>query len=388
MKKLYGKTNWIAVLLSTAMIATAAPAFAATDRLEVTVDGVTLDYGTLAPVIRNDTMLVPQEPTYAALGVPSVDSAHASVTDVNGTSYVPLRKVGEAAGYEVRWDDASRSAMLFAKGAETGSRGFLWEVSDEDNTVYLVGSMHIADDSFYPLDASFEEAFADAEYLGVEVDVSRAADPDVQELIMSLGTYQDGATLKDHVSEEVYAKLGDFLARNGLESDAFDAFKPWVVEMTVASLKAAQAGYEAQVGIDLYFVQKAVERNIPVIELESYESQLQMFDGFSEALQSKNLEAALDNHDVLDDAVDEMAKMWKNGDEDGLLEFTKEMSKDEEYRKAMLTDRNAAMADKIEGYLEDEEDADYFIVIGAAHYLGEDGILELLEEKGFTVTRE
>ena len=51
----------------------------------------------------------------------------------------------------------------------------MWEVESNGNTVYLVGSMHIADDSFYPR-PEFEEAFAEADYLGVEIDISKAAD--------------------------------------------------------------------------------------------------------------------------------------------------------------------------------------------------------------------
>ncbi|HER2167769.1 TPA: TraB/GumN family protein, partial [Streptococcus pyogenes] len=88
---------------------------------------------------------------------------------------------GDATGYEVRWDAAARTVLLVSKGAETetvqtGGRGFMWEVESNGNTVYLVGSMHIADESFYPLRKEFEEAFAEADYLGVEIDISKAAD--------------------------------------------------------------------------------------------------------------------------------------------------------------------------------------------------------------------
>ena len=141
--------------------------------------------------------------------------------------------------------------------------------------------MHIADKSFYPLRPEFEEAFAEADYLGVEIDLSKAADEEQQKLVLSFGSYQDGTTLKDHISSETYSKLGDILKEKGLEPNALDAFKPWVVETTLATLKSTDAGLEASSGVDLYFIQKAIERKIPVIELESYQSQLGMFDNFS-----------------------------------------------------------------------------------------------------------
>lgn len=264
----------------------------------------------------------------------------------------------------------------------------MWEVKHGGNTVYLVGSMHIADDSFYPLRSEFEDAFAEADYLGVEIDLSKAADEANQKLILDMGMYQDGTTLKDHVSKETYAKLEDILQQNGLEPNAFDVFKPWVVESTISTLKSMQSGYEASAGIDLYFIQKAIERKLPVLELETYESQLSMLDGFSSELQEKNLNTALDNFDVSAELVDDMAAMWKSGDDQKLLEFTESMIEDPEYYKAMLTDRNIVMADKIDGYLKSDKKAEYFIVVGAAHFAGKDGIVQLLQDKGYSVVRK
>ncbi|EBD8094969.1 polysaccharide biosynthesis protein GumN, partial [Salmonella enterica] len=170
------------------------------------------------------------------------------LTRINGVTYAPIRIVGDAAGYEVRWDGTTRTVLLVSKGGgteavQTGARGFMWEVEHNGNTVYLVGSMHIADDSFYPLRKEFEEAFAEADYLGVEIDISKAADEAQQKLIMDMGMYQDGTTLKDHVSKETYAKLGAILKQSGLQVNALDAFKPWVAETTISSLKSVKAGY-------------------------------------------------------------------------------------------------------------------------------------------------
>ncbi len=134
--------------------------------------------------------------------------------------------------------------------------------------------------------------------------------------------------------------------------------------------------------------QKAMERKLPILELESYESQLGMFNGFSKELQEKNLNAALDNFDVLDDYVDEMADTWKTGDDQKLLEFTQSMSADPEYNKAMLVDRNIVMADQIDGYLNSEKKAEYFIAVGAGHFLGKDGVVQLLKDKGYSVVRK
>lgn len=403
--------NWKRMLLSltisVGLLASAAPAMAAPQETSVKVNDQAVKYTVGAPMNNKGTTLVPLRSTLDAMDVKlttATDDTITAVVDgktitlkskltrINGVTYAPIRIVGDATGYEVNWDAKTRTVLLVSKEAETaaqtGGRGFMWEVESNGNTVYLVGSMHIADDSFYPLREEFEEAFAEADYLGVEIDISKAADEAQQKLILDLGSYQDGTTLKDHVSSETYTKLGDILKKNGLEPNALDAFKPWVAESTLASLKSATAGYEASAGVDLYFIQKAIESKLPIIELESYESQLGMFNGFSKELQEETLKATLDNFDVLDDSVNQMAEMWKTGNDKQLLDLTNNFSDNEEYNKAMLIDRNIGMADKIDGYLKSDKKEEYFIVVGAAHYLGEHGIVKLLEDKGYTVERK
>lgn len=400
------KRMLLSITISAGLMATAAPVMAAPQQPAVKVNNHAVQYAGGAPIIEQGTTYVPLKSTLQAMDAKLTgaenDTIHAVVNGktitlkgklkrINGVTYAPIRVVGDAAGYEVRWDANTRTVLLVSKGAETaktGGKGFMWEVENNGNTVYLVGSIHIADDSFYPLRPEFEEAFAEADYLGVEIDLSKAADEAQQKMVMDMGMYQDGTTLKNHISGETYAKLGKILQQSGMKPDALDAFKPWVVETTISSLKSVKAGYEAAAGIDLYFIQKAIERKIPVVELESYESQLSMFNGFSKELQEKNLNTALDNFDVLDDGVDKMAEMWKTGNDEQLLELTNSMASEPEYNKAMLIDRNEKMAEKIDGYLKNGKKEEYFIVVGAAHYLGEHGIVKLLQDKGYAVVRK
>ena len=397
------KKSLLSLIISAGMLASAAPALAAPQQPVLKINDQKVEFATSTPIVDEGTTMVPLRTTLEALNVKLshvqngtiqavVDGKQITLKSktklINGVTYVPIRTVGEAAGYEVHWDRNSRTVLLVSKTSGEAARGFMWEVENNGNTVYLVGSMHIADDSFYPLRSEYEEAFAEADYLGVEIDISKAVDEEQQKLITNMGMYQDGTTLKDHVSKETYAKLEEILKQNGMEKNALDAYKPWVVETTISTLKTMTAGYEAAAGIDLYFIQKAMERKIPVLELESYESQLGMFDDFSKELQERNLKTALDDFDTLDDSVDQMADMWKSGNDEMLLEFTNSMAVEPEFYKAMLVDRNIGMADKIEGYLKSDKKEEYFIVVGAGHYLGEHGVIKLLQDKGYTVVRK
>jgi hypothetical protein len=54
-------------------------------------------------------------------------------------------------------------------------------------------------------------------------------------------------------------------------------------------------------------------------------------------------------------------------------------------RKLLLDDRNARMAAAVERYLKGSEPC--FVVVGAAHLIGKEGVVSRLAAKGFTVKR-
>ena len=57
----------------------------------------------------------------------------------------------------------------------------------------------------------------------------------------------------------------------------------------------------------------------------------------------------------------------------------------EEYNNALLTDRNKGMTEKLTGYMKSGKTV--MLVVGTAHFLGDDGIIQLLKNQGFTVTQ-
>jgi uncharacterized protein YbaP (TraB family) len=304
---------------------------------------------------------------------------------MNGSAYVPLRFISEAAGYDVLWDGSTQTIHITEAEA---SRGFLWKAQNGENTVYLLGSIHVADGNMYPLHDSIEEAFAVSDYLVVEAD-STGLDPQVlQQLVVDKGTYQDGTTLQDHISSESYNQLNDILIQHGLTAEALNTFEPWAILSTIQYLQFAKVGYEAELGIDLHFINQAAALNKPIQELESVQFQLDMMDQISPELQEALLQETLDEYQHIEEMIHEMGEMWKNGDEETLLAITEESANNAELNKIIFDDRNGPMADKIEIYLNDTTPSIYFVVVGAGHMVGDTGIIKQLQEKGFTITRQ
>lgn len=304
---------------------------------------------------------------------------------VDKTIYVPLRFISEVAGYEVTWNGEQRTVSIKIK---VPSQGFMWKAENEGSTVYLLGSIHIADTAMYPLRKEIQKAYEASDFLVVEADITKANEPKMQELYLKLSSYEDGSTLKDHLSTETYKKLNTILVENGWQAGAFDAFKPWSISSTLDYLKAAKSGYDAGIGIDMFFLSQAIKQKLPILELESIEFQLNMLDNFSAELQDEMLAGAVESYYAEESGIDELTEMWKTGDEKMLLDVTLEAKDQAELNKAMLTDRNLTMADKIDGYLKKKDGSTYFVVVGAAHMLGEEGIVALLEKKGYKIDRQ
>lgn len=395
----------------------------------VLVDGAPVEFGESAPFIDQDWTLAPLGPLYEALnirtewrtletadesgtagelevllgtklGLAIIFLPGAPIAEVNGAAvelpatarivdgelYVPLRTVAEAAGYAVGWEGDTKTIRLERR---VGGQGFLWEVNNGDNKVYLLGSIHIADGKLYPLPPVYETAFDEAEVIGFEIDMQKALLPESAELMAQYIQLGDGTTLKDHISEDTYALLGEKLTEMGLPADAFDTLKPWAVAQALTGNEAMGAGYTHEMGIELYFQFSAAARQLPIVELESIVAQLEMFDRFSPELQEQQLLDVLNKAGENAEELAELLDMWISGDDGKLAELADGLAEQsgEEYYNLMLVERNIGMVEKIIGYLNADEPSRYLIIVGALHMLGKDGIIPLLEEAGYTAVR-
>lgn len=302
---------------------------------------------------------------------------------------------------------------------DAASKGFLWEIKSGENTAYLLGSIHVANYDIYPFSNKMLKAFEKSDALCVEADILYP-DEDVYDLILQYGVYNDGTTLKDHVSEETYQKAVTIGAAYGLSEEIVKLMKPWYL-YTVLSLYD-DTSFEnnddlllaASLGIDVKFLVDAHLTDKPVIELESVEFQYKILDSLSDELQEFLLVSTLDslsenntgteNNETDDNILDLMLKYWHDGDIENFKKFVaptlvdselpeldeedkKSLELLEEYNTKLITDRNKVMAQKIDQLLKAEGSNTYFIVVGSYHYLSEDSVLDILNEMGYEISQ-
>jgi uncharacterized protein YbaP (TraB family) len=272
-----------------------------------------------------------------------------------------------------------------AAPAQPKPRRFLmWKATSPTATVYLVGSIHLGDSSMYPLPKEVESAFAAAKVLAVEINIKNADQAKMLGLIQKYGMYTDGDSLTKHLSKETQAALEDYCTRHNVPRMGMEQLKPWVVAVTIAAMAWQQAGEDPELGVDMHFLKESKPPQ-RIDELETMESQLSIFAEASEEEQQSMLAAILKQGDKTKDMITRTQAAYVSGDPDAVKKVMDEQDDvgSKSLEKKLLDDRNVVMTGKMEEYLKGKDPI--FVVVGAAHIVGDKGIAKQLRDKGYKV---
>ncbi|MCI0470534.1 MAG: TraB/GumN family protein [Candidatus Aminicenantes bacterium] len=270
-----------------------------------------------------------------------------------------------------------------AQAEETG-KSFTWEIETVGGKSYILGSVHALKKEHYPLKQAIERAFTNSTVLVVEANISEGKIMEAAELAMKKGSYGENETLKDNLSEKTYNLAKQRLLEKGLDIDNFSKIKPWMLALTITSMEIMQLGFDPNYGIDKYFMDRAAGKK-EILELEGAAFQVNLLDGLSPDESDKFLFITLQETEDYQAELDKMVAAWKNGDAEMMERLVNKSMQDlpgmEGLFKKMNDDRNVQMLDKILTFFKEKKSC--LIVVGAAHLVGEKGLLQMLKNKGF-----
>lgn len=283
-----------------------------------------------------------------------------------------------------------------ASKSEGVQKHLLWKVSDSNSSIYILGSVHLADSSIYPLDTVIEEAFNRSAELAVEIDMS---DPSIlQEIAVQtagLGMLPDSMSLEKMLPDSLNNAIDSLCLLWGLPLNTFSRYKPWAATMTLLSLAIMRMGYDSDLGVDYHFLRRAHHTGKKIVSLETVEEQVWALtgEGVTDSLGIFYLKTSIQEMAELEAYVEKLMDAWKSGD-DSLLAVAMEMESKEgnaadsslqkQITDNIYTERNHRMAERLTAFL--AEDRKIFVVVGAAHLAGkDDNVLDLLRRRGFTV---
>jgi uncharacterized protein YbaP (TraB family) len=279
--------------------------------------------------------------------------------------------------------------LLLARLAGSGQasaqeKSFLWKVRSEKNSIYILGSIHFLKKESYPLKKSIEQAFDAVSKLVLEIDLQSATPEKTRQLTLEKGLFRDGTTLQQNVDKETY-DLTERRARElGIDLRAMSPLKPWLVVLTLTTMKLQKLGFDPNYGVDRYLAERAKRSGKSTGGLESLEFQIGLLDGLSRRDQEMMLRETLKELDQLDKGVEQLVQSWMKGEvgsvEEWLLAGMREYP--EVYAK-VIVERNRRWLPQIEKMIAQGENA--MVIVGAAHLVGREGVIELLKQLGYTV---
>ncbi len=282
---------------------------------------------------------------------------------------------------------AACAAAAAAQAPARGPASFLWKVQSGSRVLYLAGSVHALNAEVYPLNPAFERAFQASATLVEEINLDAATSLAAAPALLAKGMYQDGRTFDGVVSKETTTLVATLLKGSPLSVEMLRPMKPWMVMLLLTSLQVQRAGFDASLGLDKYFFDKAVAAGKEVIALETAESQIDRFDVMPEPLQEQLLRGTLADLDAQNRELKTIVTAWQRGDLAGLEKTL--LAGFEESPAAyasLLVERNRNWMPQIEACF--ARTSPCLVVVGAAHLVGPDGLLALLRGKGYHIEQQ
>ena len=262
----------------------------------------------------------------------------------------------------------------------------MWMAEGTSNRVYLLGSVHLLREQDHPLPRVIDEAYDDAETLYMELDMDDLDPLLMQATINRLGMLEEGTSLRDVMGDELYAEAMAVAVELEIPLEMLERTEPWFAAITVEQLALARIGFNPSYGVEMHLLRKASRDGKTILGFESVEQQLAYLDGLSLDAQLALLMQTLTESAAIREVMDDLILAWRSGDI-GYLEQTllDDVSGYPELYDTIVANRNRLWVDTIDELLEQGED--YLVVVGALHLVGEDGVPQLLRQRGVRITQ-
>lgn len=261
----------------------------------------------------------------------------------------------------------------------------VWQVSDGESKLFLVGTMHILKAEDYPLASAYDNAYQQSDTLVFETDIGVMEDFATQLKMMRQFMYQDGNDLSKVLTPDIYATFIEQANALGLPETQIKLFKPGPASIMLATQLYAKLGYTTE-GVDMFYFKKGKEDGKALNWLESIEFQTALL---------ANLGGDMDPNELLKDlakeleyaetSIETLRQTWKSGDAEALYEANRPFI---EFQPQVFDDllfkRNDNWVPQIVTFLNNKENTE-MVLVGALHLGGERGVINQLKQKGYQI---
>ena len=265
---------------------------------------------------------------------------------------------------------------------------------DGGQEMYLFGTMHIGDERNSRVMTALEPTLTGCDALAVEFDViAYEQNPMAQADDMLQFILKDGSTIRDHMPEDLYARASTLLNKAGLTNGFLSTLNlaMWAQLVEQAAV-TTESSLQFEQAMDRALIETAYEAKLPVRNVESAHFQYGLVASFPDELNLLLIRQTLDGLDDYGAGLNELYEAWCRGDVQKITALTEETDPDltpeeqqlmEDYNRKMIVERNLGMRDKALEWLRAGDKV--FFAVGAAHLVGDAGLISLLRQAGYSV---
>lgn len=267
-------------------------------------------------------------------------------------------------------------------------RALLWKI--EGNGVktksYLFGTVHLIDKEHFHFPKKLQKIVAKSDVLAMEI----AGLPDPAEAL-KLSMLEDGSFFDFFTEVQTDSILVWVEEHTSMTGKSFKMvvgkLKPFVVSQMLVELdeKNPNRGMENKESYEVELEAIAEEKGLEIAGFETVIEQMGFFDSFTDEQQTDMVMSTIrDEYGSTSEEMDKMMALFDDQNIDGLYQMIgEEEGITEEMNDLILTDRNKRWIPKIESMISEKST---FIAVGAGHLGGPEGVIRLLEAKGYTLT--
>ena len=268
----------------------------------------------------------------------------------------------------------------------TAAHPALWEVSDQDTTIYLFGTIHLLPDNYNWRTPTIDKAIASSGSLYVETIVDPKNPQPLIMAIRKLGYANGLPPLADRIDPAKRPLLEAAIAKSGIPRPIFDRMETWAAAFTLLGVQYREIGLGGENGPEQTLRDAFGAAGKPVGQLETNEQQIGFFDVLPESAQRSLLEGAIEGKESASLDFSGMLRGWANGDVDLIAKtFNRDLADSPALRETLIDRRNANWSHWIEQRM--AQPGVVFLAVGAGHLAGSDSVQSKLERDGYRVRR-
>ena len=266
--------------------------------------------------------------------------------------------------------------------AQQKYQSLLWKISGNNLTKesYLYGTMHVSSKIAFRLDDVFYESLNKSEMVALESDPTTWLANSYE--LLNERNYFYGASYNYGGSNDFYVNLfklnfpNDLVVRSAIRLDNS------IINGYLYRKQRGADNFEEETYLDMFIFQAGKKQHKPVIGLEDFHESRYLTTKASYNIAKRKMDVWLRKRYKEKGRFLLTEEAYRNRNLD-LLDSIGEATNTAHFRKYMLFERNSNMVGVLDTLMQHNS---VFTGIGAAHLPGENGVIELLRKKGYTVT--